>query len=141
MPLDFCCDIGAKSKHGKILYGGHHVEDRELEFLVEVMGCKVGSWPMKYLGMLLGGNPRAVSFWDPVVEKVSKKMACCKRSYISLGERITLIKASLSNLLVYYMSLFTMPYKVVMTIEKLQSDFLWEGGRQKKDHLVKWMQL
>lgn len=31
-----------------------------------------------------------------------------------------------------------MPSKVALTIEKYQRDFLWEGGKQKKDHLVKW---
>lgn len=73
--------------------------------------------------MPLGGNPIAVFFWDPVVE-VSKKLACWKRSYISLGGRITLIKAALSNILVYYMSLFKMSSKVFLTIEKCQRDFL-----------------
>lgn len=28
---------------------------------------------MSYLGLPLGGNPRALSFWNPVVEKVEKK--------------------------------------------------------------------
>lgn len=30
---------------------------------------------MSYLGLPLGGNPRALSFWNPVVEKVEKKVA------------------------------------------------------------------
>lgn len=55
-----------------------------------------------------------------------------------LGGRITLIKVALSNIPVFYMSLFTMPIKVACTIEKYQRDFLWEGGGQKKGHLVKW---
>lgn len=36
------------------------------------------------------------------------------------------------------MSLYNVPAKVVHTIEKFQRDFLCEGGRQKKDHLIKW---
>lgn len=68
---------------------------------------------------------------------MSKKLVCWKKSYISLGGRTTLIKAALANVPVCYMSLFKMPSKVVLTIEKYQWDFLWEGGRQTKDHLVK----
>lgn len=48
-----------------------------------------------------------------------------------------MIKAALSNIPVYYMSLFKMPNKVVLVVERYQHDFLWEWGSQ-KDHLVKW---
>lgn len=51
-----------------------HVEDNILGNLADVIGCKVGRWPLKDLGMPIGGNPKAVSFWDLVVEKVSRKL-------------------------------------------------------------------
>lgn len=68
---------------------------------------------------MLKYNPKSIFFWDPMVEKVSKKVVCWKRSYISLGGRITLIKALLPNILVYYMSLFKMLRKV-LALEKYQ---------------------
>lgn len=71
------------------------------------------------------------------MERVQKKMEGWEKSYISLGGCITLIKAAISNVLVYYMSLFKMLRKVVMRLEKCQRDFVWEGGRKKKDHFVK----
>lgn len=40
-----------------------------------------------------------------------------KRSYISLGGRIILIKGVLSNILVYYMSMYKIPMKVVFASE------------------------
>lgn len=45
------------------------------------------------------------------------------------------------NLPVYYMLLFKMPCKVVHLLKKAQRDFLWEGGRGEKDHLVKWFEV
>lgn len=71
-----------------------------------MIGCSLGDWPLKYLGLFLGGRPKSTTFWDPVVEKVSKKLACWKKSYISLGGLITFIKGALVNVPVYYMSLF-----------------------------------
>lgn len=76
--------------------------------------------------MPLGGNPRAISFWDPVVERISKKLVCWKRGYLSLGGRITLIKGALSNVPIYYMSLYKALAKVVYAIEKYYRDLLWE---------------
>lgn len=60
---------------------------------------------------------------------------------MSLGGRITLIKAAMPNILVYHMSLFKMPTKIIRSIEKLQRDFLWEGGSEKNDHLVRWFEV
>lgn len=79
-----------------------------------------------------------MSFWDTIVEKVNKELANWKKNYISLGGRITLIKAALANIPIYYMSIFKLPSKVIKILEKSQRDFLWEGGTVKKDHLVSW---
>lgn len=69
--------------------------------------------------MPLEGNPRSLSFWDPVMERVHKKLASWKKPYISLGGRITLIEVALANGPVYYMPLFHVPKKVSMEIEKI----------------------
>lgn len=73
-----------------------------------------------------------------MLERIQNKLECWKKENISLGGRITLIKAAFSNLLVYIMSLFKMLTKITHQVEKLQRDFLWEGGHEKKDHLVGW---
>ena len=50
-----------------------------------------------------------------------------------------LIKAVLSSLPLYYLSLFKMPAKVAHEINKLQRRFLWSGKSQGKyNALVKW---
>lgn len=60
-----------------------------------------------------------------------------KISLISRG-RITLIKLLLSNLLVYYLFVFSILIKVANELEQMQRDFLWEGGGSKNDHLLSW---
>lgn len=60
------------------------------------------------------------------------------KNNISFGGIITLIKAILANIPIYYMSVFFIPSKVVKKIEQLQRNFLWEWGRNKKDHLLNW---
>ena len=51
-----------------------------------------------------------------------------------------LIHSTLSNLPIYFMSLFTIPRTMSLRIEKIQRDFLW-GGRafDNKPHLEKWL--
>ena len=44
------------------------------------------------------------------------------------GGRLTLIQSTLSSMPIYFMSLFCMPRKVRLRLEKIQRDFLWVGG-------------
>ena len=52
---------------------------------------------------------------------------------------MTLVKSTLSSLPIYFMSLFIIPRKVSLRLEKIQRNFLWGGGAsQSKPHLVNW---
>ena len=88
--------------------------------------------------MPLGANPRRNQTWQPVVDidRFKKSLAFWKRRYLSIGEKITLIKSTLSNLPVNFMSLFKIPITVANLLEKIQRQFLWVGGwggRDKED--------
>lgn len=43
--------------------------------MVDVLECKRGSLPMKYLGLPLGANVRDRSIWNPIIEKVERRLA------------------------------------------------------------------
>ncbi|KAK8502850.1 hypothetical protein V6N12_000094 [Hibiscus sabdariffa] len=47
---------------------GFHVPTENLEDLAQICGCKINSLPFKYLGLLLGVDPRRLSTWDPMVD-------------------------------------------------------------------------
>ncbi|KAK9927793.1 hypothetical protein M0R45_024959 [Rubus argutus] len=131
---------GMKINKAKCSLVGINVEAGKVERLANLWGCTVGSWPMKYLGLPLGGNPRASTFWNPVVEKVEKRLQSWKMAFLSRGGRLTLIQAVLENLPTYYLSLFKLPKGVARKIESMLRNFLWEGiGEDSKDHLVKWI--
>ena len=69
-----------------------------VEVLVAELGCQIGSLPSTYLGLPLGAGHKAVIVWDSVEEQIQKSLALWKRSFISKGGRITLIKSSLASL-------------------------------------------
>ena len=95
-----------------------------VEELASELGCKVGSLPSTYLGMSLGAPFKSVAVWDGVEERFCKRLAMWKRQYISKGGRITLIRSTLSNLPIYFMSVFQLPRVVRMRLEQIQRDFL-----------------
>ena len=106
-----------------------------VSILAEILGCRVGSLPMTYLGMPLGASHQSPTIWNPILEKFERKLAGWKKMYLSKGGRLTLLKSTLSNLPTYYLSLFTIPTHVANKIERVQRDFLWGDS---KTHLVGW---
>ena len=91
-----------------------------MDLLVAVLGCKQGSLAMKYLGLPLGEKFKDKSIWNPILEKMERKLASWKKLYLSKEGRVTLIKSTLSNLPTYFLSLFPIPALVANRIARLQ---------------------
>ncbi|KAL5539932.1 hypothetical protein UlMin_042971 [Ulmus minor] len=130
---------GLKINMNKSSLAGINLEDEEVWVLAAEVGCEKGSWPMKYLSLPLGGNPNSAEFWNPVVEKVGKRLDGWKKVFLSKGGRLTLIQSVLSSFPIYFMSLFKMSKLVAGTLEKMMRQFLWDrdlGGKGRS--LVGW---
>ena len=110
-----------------------------LDTLAGVLGCNVGRLPMIYLGMPLGAHLKDPSIWNPIIEKMEKKLCSLKHLYLSKGGRLTLLKSTLSSLPTYFLSLFTIPPAVANRLEKIQRNFLWGSSEEAfKYPLVAW---
>ena len=99
----------------------------------------MGSLPMKYLDIPLGTLYKTTSIWNPILERMEKKLSGWKRPYLSKGGRLTLLKSTLSSLPTYYLSLFIVPKAVTARLKSLQRNVLW-GSSEKcfKYPLVAW---
>lgn len=75
------------------------------------------------MGLPLGAAYCSKSIWDLVIEKFKKYMVKWKSKYMSWGGRLVLFKSTLSDLLVSYMSLFTLLISVVWELESLIRNF------------------
>ena len=84
-------------------------EVNNVQALAKFLGCRIGALPMTYLGMPLGASHKSPSIWNPILEKIERKLAGWKKLYLSKSGRLTLLKSTLSSLPTYFLSLFTIP--------------------------------
>ena len=97
--------------------------------LASDLGCNIGSFATSNLGLPLGAKHKVLGVWDSIEERYWKRLTAWKTQYISKGGRITLIHSTLSSLPIYHLSLFRMPQKVCVILERIQRQFLWGGDR------------
>jgi hypothetical protein len=71
-----------------------------------MFGCQVGSWPMKYFGVPVHGSRFHVKDEKPLSDKLKKKLDGWVGNSSSIGGIWTLIKSSLSGILIYRMPIY-----------------------------------
>lgn len=87
--------------------------------LAAILGCRVSSLPTAYLGLLLGVCFKSWHIWDGDIERAERRLTGWKRSYLSKGNRLTLIKSILSCLPPYFLTLFPIPLGVANKLERI----------------------
>ena len=100
-------------------------EVSNIQTLANILQCRVGSLPMIFLGTPFGTLYKTASIWNLILKMMEKKFSSWKRLYLSKGGKLTLLKSTLSSLLTYHLSLFTIPKVVAIRLECIQRNFLW----------------
>ena len=54
-----------------------------LAVLADILCCRISQLPMTYLGMPLGSSFEALSIWNPIIEKMERRLAGWQRLYLS----------------------------------------------------------
>jgi hypothetical protein len=118
---------------------GINVDNHFLEMASTFLNCIRGCIPFKYLGLPVGANPRRMATWEPMVEKIRRKLNSWGKKHISFGGRLVLINSVLNSIPIFYLSILKMPVQVRKKVVGIQRDFLWGGvNGRKKLSWVKW---
>lgn len=107
---------------------GINVPRTWLSLATASLQCKGGSLPFTYLGLSVGCDTSRLKAWDLIIDRVRKRLESWKGRLLSIGGKVTLIKASISSLPLYFMSLFPLPKGVVIeNINNYKGDFYGVG--------------
>ncbi|MCH83870.1 cysteine-rich receptor-like protein kinase [Trifolium medium] len=97
---------GLKMNFNKSMLVGVNIPDSWLHEAAPALRCKVGKVSFLYLGHPIGGDPRRLGFWEPVVTRIKHRLFRWKSCFLSFGGRLILLKSVLTSLHVYALSFF-----------------------------------
>lgn len=104
---------------------GVGVDGDEINRIVAQSDCNIGSFPFMYLGLPIIGNMRKKGNSEVMVNKIKTRLSKWKENRLSMGGQVTLFKAELGSISIYYMSIFKVPEGILKTLESLRSNFFW----------------
>jgi hypothetical protein len=113
----------------------------DLALLKEILPFEVNSVDVgfKYLGCFLKPNCYNRADWNWLVRKFEKRIANWSLRWLSLGGRVTLVKAVLESIPVYWLSLAKIPKSILNIIRRRMFSFMWTGKKLKEGiHLISW---
>ncbi|KAE9602833.1 hypothetical protein Lalb_Chr12g0203761 [Lupinus albus] len=134
----FELSFGLKINFSKCNLYGVNIQEDILYSHVEFLHCKLYSKSFSYLGIPVGVSHKRKSTWTSLIDKIQSRLSSWYSTNISFVGRVILINVVLSALLVFYLSFYKALISVVRSIQKIQRNFLWDGGYPKrKIHWVK----
>ncbi|MCH79613.1 cysteine-rich receptor-like protein kinase, partial [Trifolium medium] len=130
---------GLKVNFHKSMLVGVNIAESWLAEAASMLGCVVGKVPFVYLGLAIGGDPRRLAFWNPVLTRIKAKLSGWKSRFLSYGGRLILLKSVLTYLPVYALSFFKAPPGIISSIEALLNNFFWGGSEDhRKVSWIRW---
>ncbi|XP_059301838.1 uncharacterized protein LOC132053750 [Lycium ferocissimum] len=129
--------LNANSDKSSIYVAG--VEEETENKLLEITRFKIGTFPVKYLGLPL--SPKKWNKLDchQLVLKITKKIRAVLARHLSYAGKLQVITSILFSLHNFWGAVFILPQSVLKNVDKKCRDFLWGNNeKDKKMALVSW---
>lgn len=113
--------------------------DEAIKF-AQCFGCKIGSFPIKYLGAPLHHSKIRREDLQPVIDKIIKRGAGWRGRLLSYGKRLILVQACLASIPSYLMGLIKFPKWALTMINSQLAHCFWDNyDGHHKYHLAAWV--
>ena len=112
------------------------LDENENNNFARLFCCKVGSFPIKYMGVPLHFSKLKREDIQPVVDKLIKRVAGWRGKLLSSAGKLTLLKFCLASIPIYLLSVIKFPKWAIESINSQMGNFLWNDNEGKhKYHL------
>ncbi|WVZ55767.1 hypothetical protein U9M48_006389 [Paspalum notatum var. saurae] len=103
-------------------------EGLDLEEILASFRATRTQFPVKYLGLPLSNKRLKRVDFQPLVDKVAKKLTAWNGRHINPAGQLTLVKSVLTSQAVYFISSLRVPKSTLKEINTKRKRFLWAGS-------------
>lgn len=103
------------------------------QVVVDALNCKLGTFPMKYLGLPVSEYKITKAQLKYASDKIEKRLGTWQCEYLSSGGKSTLIDSCLSSIPLYTMGVYYLYEGNFQMIDSIRSRFYWQGTSKKKE--------
>ncbi|XP_039028408.1 uncharacterized protein LOC120162312 [Hibiscus syriacus] len=96
-------------------------------FLYDAIGFKLGSLPIRYLGVPLVSRKIVVKDCQCMIENIRTKLHSWANRHLSFAGRLQLIRSILFSIANYWCRQIILSQSIIKKIEQLCSRFFWKG--------------
>jgi hypothetical protein len=115
------------------------VTTQEQHRIAAMLNCKLGAFPMKYLGPPVSDRDLRVSDWDLLPQKVGHRVDPWQGLLLASAGRLELTNSCLSSLPMFAMGIYLLHMAMHKAMDSCRARFFWEGtGDRRKYHMVDW---
>jgi hypothetical protein len=105
--------------------------------VANLLNCKLGKFPIKYLGLPMSDRPLSVAEWGFLTEKVGHQVDPWQGLFLASAGRLELTNSCLSSLPTFAMSMYLLHEATHSAMDSTRGCFFWEGvGPKRKYHMV-----
>jgi hypothetical protein len=97
----------------------------ELEDILQAFPASRVNFPMKYLGLPLSVTRLKRIHFQPLEDKVARKLVPWIGKHVTMAGRTSLVKAVLTSIVIYYNTMLEIPLEVLMKIDSIRRAYLW----------------
>ena len=127
--LDMFSDFsGLSLNRAKSTFIGFGMSAEERDRCPRILDTPVGSLPIRYLGLPFVEGRITTREWQPVLEAMERRLGGWRARLLSRGRRLVLLKAGLSTIPTYFMSVFRLPVVISKRMEAIMRRFFWQGA-------------
>ncbi|KAK1649992.1 hypothetical protein QYE76_067797 [Lolium multiflorum] len=116
-----------------------NVDDDDAQLIAQSLSCKLGNFPMNYLGVPLHHSKLRKEDIQPVVDKILNRAGGWRGKLLSHAAKLELVKSVLASIPLYLLSVIKFPKWAITLINSQMAHCLWDNYEgHHKYHLANW---
>ena len=116
-----------------------NVPEEDAQAFAQILSCRLGDFPLKYLGVPLHHTKLRREDLQPLVDKLIKKAAGWRGRLMSHAAKLELVRSVLSSIPISLLSVIKFPKWAIALINSQMAHCLWDNHEGHfKCHLASW---